>query len=62
MPPSDRSSEIGQLQYTFDGLTQEPKRPRAAALAQARRAAQAGVGVGTRSAPLPGRARAPESE
>ena len=39
------------LQHTFDGLTQEPGRPRAAppaaALAQVRRAAQAGVGVGT---------------
>ena len=36
------------LQYAFDELTQEPGRPRAApptaALAQARRAAQAGVG------------------
>ena len=39
------------LQYTFDGLTQDPGGPRAAppaaALEQARRAARAGVGVGT---------------
>ncbi len=39
------------LQYTFDGLTRGPElsrvAPPAAALAQARRAARAGVGVGT---------------